>query len=215
MSQLTWIDGRQTDVGTVFCFARNHYAHAKEMGASTPSEPLLFLKSAHAVRPLGAGGVAFPTETFHHEAELVVVIDDVVPMDSDPGWSAVGGVALGLDLTRRSLQSRLKAGGLPWTMSKSFQGSAPVSHVVPMEFVERPDELCFELSVEGKLRQRGDVARMTFSVPKLLAWLSEFTPRAPGDVIFTGSPSGVADINVCDRFTLRFVGTEWVFEGRL
>lgn len=204
MSAVETLEGEAVAVGTVFCIARNHFAHAIELGNAPPSEPLVFLKSSHALRPLRAGAVAFPDETFHFEAELVLLIGRPLALGDAPGWSAVRGVSLGIDLTRRGVQDELKARGLPWTTAKSFTGSAPVGPFLDLGSFPDPERIAFSFDLEGVRRQQGRADQMTFSVPALLSWLLRFTALGPGDLIFTGTPAGVGDIRVGQRFVLRF-----------
>lgn len=210
------LDGARIPVGTVFCIGRNVFAHALELGNPVPSEPLVFLKSVGALRPLDASGqVAFPEETFHHEAEAVVVVGEPVPLGAKAGWEAVRGVALGLDLTRRGVQSALKAKGHPWALAKSFQGSVPLGPVVPLERFPEPDRIRFTLTVEGALRQTGDLGELSFPIPDLLTRLAALQPLVPGDLVFTGTPAGVADLRVGDAFVLSFPDLGLDFPGRL
>jgi 2-keto-4-pentenoate hydratase/2-oxohepta-3-ene-1,7-dioic acid hydratase in catechol pathway len=210
------LDGSGIEVGTVFCIGRNVFAHVLELGNAPPSEPLVFMKSAGAVRPLDATGhIAYPDEVFHHEAEVVVVLGAPVPLGATVGWEVVDGVALGLDLTRRSVQDGLKAAGLPWTLAKSFQGAAPLSPVVPLSRFPNPDGIRFSLDVEGERRQSGDLAGLSFPIPELLTRLAAIQPLVPGDLVFTGTPAGVADLRVGDRFTLAFEDPDLRFAGRL
>jgi acylpyruvate hydrolase len=204
MSVVETLEGEVVSAGTVFCIARNHFAHAVELGNPPPSEPLVFLKSRHALRPLRSGAVAFPDETFHHEAELVLLIGRELALGDSPGWSAVRGLSLGIDLTRRGVQDELKARGLPWTTAKSFLGAAPVGPFLELSSFPDPDRISFSFDLEGVRRQEGRCDQMSFGVPELLRWLLSFTPLGPGDLIFTGTPAGVGDIRVGQRFVLRF-----------
>lgn len=210
------LDGSPLTAGTVFCIGRNVFAHALELGNEPPKEPLVFLKSTGALRPLDATGtIAFPEETFHHEAEAVVVVGQHVPLGAEVGWEVVEGVALGLDLTRRTVQSELKAKGLPWALAKSFHGSAPLGPVVPLARFADPDAIRFTLTVEGELRQEGDLSGLSFPIPELLTRLASIQPLVPGDLVFTGTPAGVADFRVGDRFELTFPELDLTFPGRL
>jgi 2-keto-4-pentenoate hydratase/2-oxohepta-3-ene-1,7-dioic acid hydratase in catechol pathway len=210
------LDGSTLTAKTVFCIGRNVFAHAVELGNEAPSEPLVFMKSVGALRPLDATGViAYPDETFHHEAEAVVVVGQPVPLGATVGWEAVEGVALGLDLTRRPVQNQLKKKGLPWILAKSFQGAAPLGPVVPLDRFSDPDALRFTLHVEGELRQTGDLSGLSFPIPELLTRLASIQPLVPGDLVFTGTPAGVADFRVGDRFELAFTDLGLRFPGQL
>lgn len=211
---LTTIDGDAVETGTIYCIGRNVFAHALELGNEPPSEPLVFLKSAASLRGLH-GPVGFPDETFHHEVEVVLVLDEPVDHGADPGWSCVGGLALGLDLTRRGVQKQLKSKGLPWTIAKSFLGSAVVGPVVPLDRFPQPDAVRFTLHVDDQLRQQGDLSELSFDVPDLLRRLAALHPLQRGDLVFTGTPAGVGPIRKGDRFTLAFESPALRFEGVL
>lgn len=211
---LTTIDGVPLAAGTVYCIGRNVFAHALELGNEPPSEPLIFLKSAAALRGLH-GPIGFPDETFHHEVEVVLVLGSAVEHGADPGWSCVRGLALGLDLTRREVQNQLKSKGLPWTTAKSFLGSAVVGPVVPLEQFSDPGRVRFSLQVNGELRQHGDLGELTFDVPDLLRRLAALHPLQAGDLVFTGTPAGVGPIARGDRFTMAFQAPALAFEGVL
>lgn len=212
---ITRLQGGMVQVGTVYCIGRNVFAHALELGNKPPREPLIFLKSRAAIRALAEGPLAFPEETFHHEAEVVLVLGTAVPHGATVGWEVVEGVALGLDLTRRGVQNELKEHGLPWTTAKSFVGSAPLGPVVPLERFADPNAIRFSLTVNDELRQQGDLRQLTFDIPTLLTTLAALHPLEPGDLVFTGTPAGVGPIRRGDRFTLRFEEPELAFAGVL
>ena len=120
------VGGERSEVRNVWCIGRNYVAHARELGNAVPTEePVIFLKASSACRPLSAGPIAFESETFHHEIELVLLVGEHVPLgglaERDP-TACVRAVGLGLDLTRRGKQTELKKAGLPWTLAKSFAG---------------------------------------------------------------------------------------------
>jgi 2-keto-4-pentenoate hydratase/2-oxohepta-3-ene-1,7-dioic acid hydratase in catechol pathway len=200
---------------SIYCIGRNYAEHAAELGNPVPAEPVVFLKSTAALRPLAGGITAFPGETFHHEAELVVRLGRSVPFGAEAGWEAVDALALGIDLTRREVQARLKEKGLPWTTAKSFAGSALVGDFVPLARFEDPEHIEFGLSVNGEPRQHGDTRAMLFRVPALLAYLASLHPLAPGDLIYTGTPKGVGPLQHGDSFQLEFTQLGMVFTGRL
>ena len=110
-------------VRNVYCIGRNYADHARELGNEVPSAPIVFLKTTTSLRPLATGDLAYDGETFHHEAELVVLVGQDIKLGEKGDWRAVSAVGLGLDLTRREVQNQLKAKGLPWTAAKSFAGS--------------------------------------------------------------------------------------------
>ncbi len=197
---------------SIYCIGRNYKAHIEELGNQVPSEPVVFLKSNAALRG-ESGALAFSDEVFHHEAEVVVKIGSFAPMGSTPGLSAASEVALGLDLTRRDKQAKLKQEGLPWTLAKSFKGSAVVG-----PFIDLPDHiqsLEFFLSINGDLKQRGNTALMIHSFDQIIDYLCSFQDLFPGDLIFTGTPAGVGPIQVEDRFLLNIPSLGYEFRGVL
>ncbi len=191
----TFTDGRSLPVGTMFGIGRNYAAHAREMGATVPDDPIVFLKPPAAYLPSNSI-VHLPSwsTSIHHEAELVVVIGtDAVDVDEDRAWDVVAGVGIGLDLTARDIQAAAKAAGHPWAVAKAWRGSAPVGDIVPLDRAGRGpwDILC---EVNGAVRQHASTALMERSVPTLIAYLSRvFTLRA-GDAILTGTPEGVGPV---------------------
>ncbi len=193
-------------MATIWCIGRNYAAHAKELGNEVPSEPIVFLKAASCRRGLAPEPLAFPEEAVHHELELVLHVGSPVPLRTESGWAAVAAVSLGLDLTRRGVQSACKAKGLPWTAAKSFAGSAVVGPEVPLAEVGDPNALAFHLDVEGERKQSGRIADALFDVPSILRHLARLAPLCPGDLVFTGTPPGVGPIRVGQRFDLTLVG---------
>jgi 2-keto-4-pentenoate hydratase/2-oxohepta-3-ene-1,7-dioic acid hydratase in catechol pathway len=201
---------------TVYCIGRNYADHAKELNNPVPKgEPIVFLKSPSALRPCASGQVAFPDETFHHEAEIVARIGRPVGLGQPGSWADVDALALGLDLTRREVQTRLKEKGLPWTASKSFAGSAVIAEFLPLDSFPRRDAIEFTLRVNGELRQSGNSRDMLFPMEELLTHLARFCPLLPGDLIYTGTPAGVGPLRKGDRFELAFTGNGAPFTGIL
>ncbi len=207
--------GPAVPVPNIYCIGRNYAEHAAELNNPVPGEPVVFLKSTGALRPLAAGALAFAGETFHHEAEVVLLIGKDVALGEAPGWAAVRALGLGLDLTRREVQSGLKAKGLPWTTSKSFAGSALVSEFVPCGKFADPEDLRFTLKVNGEERQAGVTSDMLFKVPVILAHLARHQRLMPGDLVYTGTPKGVGPIKQGDLIELAFVEPALSFKGRL
>jgi fumarylpyruvate hydrolase len=187
-------------VHRIYCVGRNYADHAREMGGSPEREtPFFFSKPADAVvsKPV----VQFPrmTAELHHEVELVVAIgsggNDVPPADTLP---LVFGYAVGVDLTRRDLQSAAKKLRRPWDVAKGFDQSAPISAIVPASVCGHPQNGAISLSVNGNERQRGDLVQMIWSVPEILAELSRYYELLAGDLVFTGTPAGVGKLEVGD-----------------
>jgi fumarylpyruvate hydrolase len=190
----------QFPVHRVYCVGRNYAEHAREMGGSPEREaPFFFSKPADAV--VSKSTVPFPrmTAELHHEVELVVALgsggSDVPSTDA---LSLVYGYAVGVDLTRRDLQSAAKKLRRPWDVAKGFDQSAPVSDIVPASICGHPKNGAISLSVNGNERQRGDLEQMIWSVPEILAELSRYYDLRPGDLVFTGTPAGVGALEPGD-----------------
>jgi fumarylpyruvate hydrolase len=188
-------------VHRIYCVGRNYAAHVREMGKDPDREPpFFFSKPADAVVSNGAN-IAFPTRTndLHHEIELVVAIGKAgANIAIAHALTHVFGYAVGLDLTRRDLQAEAKDKGRPWDTAKGFDRSAPLSAITPSSAVTLNDAKIW-LEVNGSMRQRGALADMIWSVPEIIAELSTLFELAPGDLIFTGTPAGVAAIEPGDR----------------
>lgn len=191
-------------VGKILCLGRNYRAHAAEMGSDVPSEPVVFLKPASAVLDEGEA-IRLPafSRDVHHEVELVVLIGregrDIQRADAMDYVIAYG---VGLDLTARDLQAEAKKKGLPWTVAKGFDGSAPLSRFVRAEDVGDPQALELWLTVNGEARQQTSTSLMIFPVDETIAWLSRIFTLSPGDLIYTGTPEGVGPIHPGDRLEM-------------
>lgn len=189
-------------VGKVVAVGRNWAAHAREMGAAAPDpEPILFLKPASALVP-GGGTIELPdfSREVHHEVELVVrVARDLRGASLEEAAAALDAVAVGLDLTARDLQRRAKERGDPWSVAKGFDGSAPLSALAALDDPARLRRLALELVVNGELRQAGRTAGMVTPVVELVAFVSRRMRLEAGDLLFTGTPEGVAAVRAGDR----------------
>jgi fumarylpyruvate hydrolase len=189
-------------VHRIYCIGQNYAAHAREMGVNPDrNPPVYFMKPADSVVPSGAS-VRYPPRTgnLHHEIEFVVAIGRG-GSDIDVGRAAehVFGYTVGIDLTRRDLQAAAKERGAPWDTAKSFEQAAPVSPIRKVEDIGHPDRSRIWLSVNGDLRQDGNLSELIWSVPEAIADLSTYYTLAPGDLLFTGTPAGVGPLNVGDR----------------
>lgn len=187
--------------GNVYCIGRNYGEHIKELGNETPKDPVVFLKAISALRPLHSDALACSTETFHHELEVVLLVKERVSMGEKADISILSAMTLGLDLTRRELQNEIKKQGLPWTLCKSFAGSG-ILH----PFQTLPKDLSnieFSLKVNGELRQKGETKNMLFDLRRILNFLLKYQDLHPGDIIFTGTPEGVAGFKKGDSFQLQ------------
>ncbi|TPQ44157.1 fumarylacetoacetate hydrolase family protein [Cupriavidus pinatubonensis] len=191
----------QFAVRRVYCVGRNYAAHAREMGFDPDREPpFFFCKPADAILPVQDGQVLelpYPAQTtnYHYEAELVAVIGKAgsdIPVDQ--ALEHVWGYAVGLDMTRRDLQMKMREMGRPWEIGKAFDASAPVAPIHPASKIGHPAEAAIWLNVNGETRQRSNVTHLIWSVAETVAYLSQFFRLEPGDVIFTGTPEGVGAV---------------------
>ena len=196
-------------VRRVFCVGRNYAAHAREMGRDPDREPpFFFTKWADTVVP-GPATIAYPskTENYHFEAELVVAIGGsgaAVTAATAPGL--IFGYAAGLDMTRRDLQSAARDLGRPWDTAKNVDASAPLGLLHPVAEIGHPTNGAIRLEQNGEIRQEADLADLIWSVPDVIAFLSELYPLAQGDLIFTGTPAGVGPVRPGDRLRVGIDG---------
>ncbi|SEC80060.1 fumarylacetoacetate hydrolase family protein [Rhodobacter sp. 24-YEA-8] len=195
-------------VGRIFCIGRNYAAHAVEMGHDPDREPpFFFLKSADSI--LTGDTMPYPAATsdLHHEVELVVALSKGgrdIPESAAPDH--VWGYGIGLDMTRRDLQSEAKKLGRPWEIAKSFENSAPCGPLVPVSLVGHPVSGAITLAVNGDRRQEGDLNQMIWKVPEIIAVLSRFFTLRPGDIIMTGTPAGVGAVGRGDLLVAHIDG---------
>lgn len=180
-------------VRRVYCIGRNYAAHAIEMGHDPNREsPFFFQKNPNNLDSTGEFPYPPHSKDVHHEVELVVALKSGgtnIPLDQALGH--VYGYAVALDMTRRDLQGEAKKLGRPWEIGKAFERSGPVGPLRPVAEVGHPDRGRIELKVNGELRQEGDLNQMIWKVPEMISYLSEYFELQPGDVIMSGTPSGV------------------------
>ncbi|NII09827.1 fumarylacetoacetate hydrolase family protein [Oleiagrimonas sp. C23AA] len=204
-------------VRRIFCIGRNYADHAKEMGMAVDrSQPIFFTKPADAVVTDGADvPYATATENLHHEVEMVVALGsggrDIAPEQAE---ALIYGYGIGLDLTRRDLQSRAKDKGQPWDTAKAFDASAPVSALVPASQAKPSPQTTLSLSVNGQQRQHSTLDAMLWSVPEMIAELSRLFELKAGDLLFTGTPAGVAALHRGDTFVAELEGIA-TLQGRI
>ena len=194
-------------VHRIYCVARNFEDHAREMGQTSREPPFFFMKPADAVLVVSAGQTAplpYPslTHNLHHEIELVVAIgvggkDITVEQAS----SHIFGYAVGLDMTRRDLQNEMKKQGRPWCIGKGFDHSAPIGPITPAQHLPDIDQANISLQVNGSVRQQSQLRQMIWNVPETIAQLSAAWELQPGDLIYTGTPAGVAAVVPGDSLT--------------
>lgn len=196
-------------VHRIYCVGRNYAAHAREMGKDPEKEPpFFFLKPADSIVP-GGGRVHYPpgTQNLHHEIELVVALHrQGRNISASKALDHVYGYAVGLDMTRRDLQLAARDVGRPWDFGKAFDESAPITSIHPVARHGHREKGGIRLEVNGQLRQQADLADMIWSVPDTIAYLSEYYLLQPGDLIFTGTPAGVAAVQRGDKLLGRVDG---------
>ena len=182
---------RPFPVRRILCVGRNYAAHRREMGGDDRDPPFFFSKPADAVVPPGADA-PYPTATsdLHHEIELVVALGE---------GGSIFGFAVGVDLTRRDLQAASKAKGQPWDAAKGFDASAPISAIRPFDGTIPQGRIA--LSVNGAVRQQAEVADMIWSVEEIIVEAGKLWTLEPGDLIYTGTPEGVAALERGDAVT--------------
>ena len=205
--------GGQFPVHRIYCVGRNFADHAREMGAAVPDaaergRPMFFSKPADALVVGHDDVIPYPPSTgdLHHEVELVVAIGSDAPEGELPVEQAqalVYGYAVGLDLTRRDLQAAAKQKGHPWDAAKGFDASAPISEIVHAGEVGDLAALNLSLEVNGEVRQQSLLDQMIWNVPEVLHELSRLWRLRAGDLVFMGTPSGVAAFKPGDRFSAR------------
>ncbi|AKK68622.1 fumarylacetoacetate hydrolase family protein [Xanthomonas translucens] len=200
-------------VHRIYCVGRNFADHAREMGASAPAskaergQPTFFMKPADAL-VIGSDSIPYPsaTQDLHHEVELVVALGQDAPagvLGVEDATALVLAYGVGLDLTRRDLQAAAKARGLPWDIAKGFDHSAPISELIPAGEVGALEALNLSLEVNGQVRQQSLLDQMIWNVPEILHELSKLFALRAGDLVFMGTPAGVAALQPGDRFSAR------------
>lgn len=195
-------------VRRVYCIGRNYAAHTIEMGHDPDREdPFFFQKNSSNLDTSGEFPYPPHSADVHHEVELAVMLKSGgvnIPVAS--ALDHVFGYALSLDMTRRDLQGVMKKMGRPWEIGKAFERSAPVGPVHPAADIGHPDKGAITLSVNGELRQSGDLDQMIWKVPEMISYLSEYFDLAAGDVILSGTPSGVGPVVRGDTMEMAIEG---------
>ena len=210
-------------VRRIYCVGRNFAEHAREMGAAVPASkaergsPVFFMKPADAI--VVDGVVPYPrgTHELHHEVELVVALGRDAPpgeLDAEAAMALVFGYGVGLDLTRRDLQAAAKAKGLPWDTAKGFDQSAPIGELVPVADAGELGARVLSLQVNGQPRQQAPLSDLIWDVPEILHELSKLYALRAGDLVFMGTPAGVAALQPGDRYEASLEGVARL-QGRI
>jgi 2-keto-4-pentenoate hydratase/2-oxohepta-3-ene-1,7-dioic acid hydratase in catechol pathway len=184
----------------IICIGRNYANHIAELQNERPDEPVIFLKPDSAVLPDKAPFVIpdFSSD-IHHEIEVIVKINKlgkyIDPKFAHKYYDEIG---LGIDFTARDVQNRLKEKGLPWEKAKAFDGSAIIGDFLPKNEFSSTENITFELTNNGQTVQKGNTANMLWKIDEIIAYVSQFFTLKKGDVIFTGTPEGVAKVTPND-----------------
>lgn len=189
-------------VHRIYCVGRNYSEHVKEMGGDPRSEPPVFFSKPASACVTFNQDVAYPqaTSDLHHEVELVVALKSGgKDIDLEAAMDCVYGYAVGIDFTRRDLQAIAKSKGRPWDLAKGFDQSAPISAILPASEVGELIDKQISLLVNDEIRQQAKLGEMIWSVPEIICELSKFFELKSGDIIYTGTPSGVAAVSKGDR----------------
>ncbi|WP_018233398.1 fumarylacetoacetate hydrolase family protein [Thioalkalivibrio thiocyanodenitrificans] len=206
MANVLLEDGTPVPVHTIFCIGHNYAAHARERGTPVPESPAVFIKPDTTL-VVDGGPVRLPrlSTDVHHEVEMVALLGDGVlaragrEIPEAEALACVRGYGVGIDVTARDFQQRARERGLPWAVGKGFDTFAPVSRFVDAARVADPQALRLWLDVNGERRQDDLTRGMTFGLASVIHYLSTIFTLTPGDLIFTGTPGGVARFEHGDR----------------
>ena len=196
-------------VHRIYCVGRNYGDHVKEMGGDPKQEPPVFFSKPATALVLENQDVNYPQATtdLHHEVELVIALGgggkDIAV---ESALECVYGYAVGIDFTRRDLQTIAKNSGRPWDVAKGFDQSAPISSIRPSAESGHPVDAQISLKINDEIRQQSNINEMIWSVPEIIAELSKYFEMKPGDLIYTGTPAGVAAVVVGDKLSAAIEG---------
>lgn len=173
-------------IQNIWAVGRNYAEHAKELGNEVPTEPMIFLKAGSSAT-LAANEIHLPdwAKDVHHEVELALRFDENLQISE---------ACMALDLTERTKQNQLKSKGHPWTLAKSFKESCPLSNFFPVADLDELKNLNITLKVNGNIRQNGNTSQMIFELEQLITYVKKHFPVVAGDLLLTGTPSGVGPI---------------------
>ncbi len=201
MNKILFTDGRIFNPSKIIGVGRNYSAHIKEMNSERTEEPVLFLKPNSSLCDItGPIPLMQHKGAIHHEIELALCIarkgSNIQAEDAE---DYIAGYAIALDLTLRDIQSKAKKAGLPWALAKGFDGACPISKFIPRDKVENIKNLELSLKINDEQRQLGNTAQMLFSIQEIISFASSFYTLEEGDIILTGTPSGVGPLLPGDR----------------
>lgn len=192
----------QFPVHRIYCVGRNYSEHVKEMGGDPKEEPPVFFSKPASACVTFNQDVVYPqaTNDLHHEVELVVALKSGgKDISLEAAMDCVYGYAVGIDFTRRDLQDIAKSKGRPWDLAKGFDQSAPISAILPAKYVAQLGDRQISLKINDETRQQASLGEMIWSVPEIISELSKYFELKSGDIIFTGTPSGVAAVSKGDH----------------
>ena len=198
------VDKKSFIPSRIFCIGRNYMAHAQELGNAIPKEPVVFMKPVQSLLPEGKKIIVSEQwGRLEYEAEIVLLVGKTGSnIKQKNAIDYVEGMTLGLDLTLRELQKKLKDRGLPWERAKAFENSAPIGQFVKFDKKNFFSNIQFSCKINGELRQNGNSKNMLFSISKLVEIISQWWELRAGDLIFTGTPSGVGALKQGDSVEL-------------
>ncbi len=200
MNRIKRADGVSFTPGKILAVGLNYAEHIEEMRSKRTHEPVIFLKPNSALASLNEP-VRIPTQygAVHHEIELCILIEKpAFGISAEKAMGIVGGYAVALDLTLRDIQKKAKERGHPWAIAKGFKGACPVSDFVLANQVRDPHNLQLTLTVNDRIRQNGNTKQMLFRIPELISYVNQFFPLETGDLLLTGTPSGVGPLQPGD-----------------
>ncbi|MGD9488371.1 MAG: fumarylacetoacetate hydrolase family protein [Calditrichaceae bacterium] len=201
MKNITFKNGKIYNPTKIIGVGRNYSEHIKEMRSEKTTDPVLFIKPVSALCDM-MSPLLLPKKygSVHHEIELAVCIGKSgSEIRIEDAFESVAGFGLALDLTLRDLQADAKKAGLPWAVAKGFNNSCPVSVFVPAEDIADVNNLNLLLKVNGEERQKGNTGQMLFKLDVLISYISRFFRLEEGDIILTGTPSGVGPLQEGDK----------------
>ena len=185
----------------IVAIGRNYADHIAELKNEVPDEPVIFFKPDTAILKNNEP-FYYPeySQDIHHEVELILRVSrEGKNIDKKFAHKYYDAIGLGIDFTARDLQAKAKAKGLPWTLAKGFNGSAPVSEFLPLDQFEDLQDINFRLDINGETRQQGTSKMMLNTFDDIIAYISRFITLKKGDIIFTGTPEGVGPVQIGDR----------------
>lgn len=202
---LTIPDFPHLQYGSLFCIGRNYSEHIEEMKSEKTADPVVFLKPRSSIMHSG-DSIVIPSVSsdVHFEAELVILIGSKTKnISEENALNSIEAFGIGIDMTARDIQAIAKKKGLPWSLAKGFDTFAPIGNFQKYSSDIDLQKLSLELRVNGEVRQSDITSKMIFTVSQLISYLSQNFTLYPGDLIFTGTPKGVGQVNAGDKIEAR------------